>query len=140
MANILKMCRTAAVLMLAASMSLECQMVFAEPDAEQDATVISAEQNETSAAAGASTQATDAKSPDALSAESGASAPAVHGATANSEKAAQQPETNGVQPASKIFSSNQDDANKHPAWRKREANKAKGNLPALRRSMQQGSQ
>lgn len=137
MTKILKMRWTALVLMLAASMSLECQMAFAEPDAEQGSTVISVEQNETSAAADASTQAADAKSPDAKSAVSGVAAPAAPGESANAQK----PENKAAQADSRILSTNPEDANKHPAWRKREANKAHSNLKALRESMrQQGAQ
>jgi len=136
MSNFLKMSRAAAVLMLIAAMSLECQMVFAEPDAEQDATVIIVDQNETLAAADEGTQAVDVNPAGA-----DASDPSAQDDTANAEKAAKKPEKKGKEADASIPGTNPEDASKHPAWRKREAKKSIGDLKENRRLlMEQGGQ
>jgi hypothetical protein len=121
---------------LAATIPLECQMAFAEPDAEQGSTVISIEQNETLAATDTGTQAAEAKP-----AASGVPNSSTQGDTANAGKAALQPPKKGTQASPSIPSTNPDDANKHPAWRKREANKIIVDLPKIKKSMmEQGAQ
>lgn len=140
MKRFLKMGRGAVVLMLAASVPLVCQMAVAEPEGgqdAQDAIVISVEQDEVSSAADANTQSTDA-----TVAESGvAPEQAVRDDTANAGQDASRPEQKRTQLAAGIPSTNPDDANKHPAWRKREANKAIGELRKLKNQMmQQGEQ
>ena len=128
MTKFLKVNRVAAILMLAAGMSLECQMAFAGPDAEQEAaTVISIAPDETPAAADASAQAADV-TPDGVAVPESA----AQGDTANAGKDAKKPEQKETLAATHIPSTNPDDVNKHPAWRKRDANKAIGELRKLK--------
>lgn len=138
MAKLLKTNCSAALLVFAASMLLDCGVAFAEPDAQQEAIVISDEQIGAPAAADSGTQAVADKSADVLPAASGV--PPTD--TGNAGKDAATPDQKAAgQPDARILSSNPDDANKHPAWRKREANKILTDLPKIRRSMmQQGAQ
>jgi len=128
MNRFLEMGRAVAVLMLVTSIPLGVNLAFAEPDAEQE--VIAIEQDESSGA--------DA---DTLSAVSAVSDAANQDDTANAGKVAKKPEKKGKQADASILSANPDDANKHAAWRKREADKAISNMQTLRHSlMQQGGQ
>lgn len=65
----------------------------------------------------------------------------TQGVANNTGTTARQPKKNGNHAEARIPSTNPDDANKHPAWRKREANKNIVNLPKIKKSMmEQGAQ
>lgn len=129
MNKLLETSMAAAVLALAASVPLGIHLAFAEPDSEQEATMALVDQEE---------PMTDA---DALAAASSVPDAATQGDAVSIGKEAKKPEKTGKQADASIPSANPDDANRHTAWRKREANKAKSELQNIRRSMmQQGSQ
>lgn len=117
--------RAVKALIFAAGISL-CGAVFAE----EDAAVAPAVQEEAAMADEQDMQAVSAV-PEA----------ATQGDAAAADKDAKKPEKKGKEADASIPSANPEDANKHAAWRKREANKVKTDLPNIRRSMmQQGNQ
>lgn len=122
----LRLGHAAMVLVMAAGIPLVSHQAFAETAAEQDAAVLIVDQEES--------LATDA---DAMAAASGVPDAADQSDAGNAAKEAKKPEKTGKQAEASIPSGNPDDANKHPAWRKREADKAKGDLQTLRRSLMQ---
>ena len=65
---------------------------------------------------------------------------AAAAANKNKGSAAEAAEAAEKQKSASIPSTNPDDANKHPAYRKRQADSRKADLPALRKSMKQNAQ
>lgn len=65
---------------------------------------------------------------------------AAAAANKNKGSAAEAAEAAEKQKSASIPSTNPDDANKHPAYRKRQADSHKADLPALRKSMKQNAQ